>query len=119
MISFDADFHHLSWDADMYQAVTGPWGLGPLPRGEYTIKVHDVVENSLNPGLIDPITKKSWFIPIVANFQTKRNSLGIHPDGNVPGTEGCIGLQGADAARFYKKWISVPIGVRPTTLTVT
>lgn len=43
---------------------------------------------------------------------------GIHPDGNVVGTEGCIGLQGSDASEFWNLWTSTPIGDRPTRLKV-
>jgi hypothetical protein len=35
MMSFDPDFKELRWDTDTYRAVSGPWGFGRLPKGEY------------------------------------------------------------------------------------
>ena len=39
----------------------------------------------------------SWFL-----WLGKAN-LGIHPDGNVPGTEGCIGILGDDTSNLFNK----------------
>jgi hypothetical protein len=119
MMSYDADFKMLSWEADTYDAVSGPWGLGPLPKGQYVIRVRDVVTKSPKAGYTDPLTNDSWFIPIKPNFQTSRSGFGIHPDGNVPGTEGCIGLRGKDASKFWEKWNSIALDLLPATLTVT
>jgi hypothetical protein len=35
-------------------------------------------------------------------FQTNRTLLRIHPDGNVPGTLGCIGITDPDVAGCYQ-----------------
>ena len=37
-------------------------------------------------------SKHCWFCPIEPVFDTVRSGLGIHPDGNLPGTQGCIGV---------------------------
>ncbi len=34
--------------------------------------------------------------PITSSFPTNRMGFGIHPDGNVPGTAGCIGATSND-----------------------
>ena len=36
-------------------------------------------------------------------FKTDRTLLRIHPDGNIPGTRGCIGVQCKDARRFKEE----------------
>jgi hypothetical protein len=118
MLTYDSAFKRLSWDMEKYEAVSGPWGSGSLPKGEYAVKVYDVVVNSPEPGFTDPMTGQSWFIPIKPKFATLRSGLGIHPDGNVPGTEGCIGVKSPDASKFWEKWNSLGLGARPTALTV-
>ena len=48
-----------------------------------------------------------WSLDLNPKFKTDRDLLRIHPDGNVPGTEGCIGpdcrhqQQVYDALRDY------------------
>jgi len=52
------------------------------------------------------------------NFETDRTDLRIHPDGNAPGTAGCIGV-GCDAARelenrlgdYFENNKSIPVEV--------
>lgn len=39
----------------------------------------------------------SWF------FWLGKGDLGIHPDGNVPGTKGCIGIVEADTRPLFNK----------------
>ena len=64
---------------------------------------------------------KGWSLDLDPTFSTTRDLLRIHPDGNVPGTEGCIGPScGAnqqtvyDALRGYFRegWTSIPVIVR-------
>jgi len=81
-----------------WPAKSGPWGRGSAPKGEYTIG-----ETTGLPSIqeTEPYTDKtgnSWFTPIEPTFQTNRTSLGVHPDGNVPGTEGCIGATEKDTS---------------------
>lgn len=119
-MSYDRTFHRLSWGIETYDAISGPWGHGVLPAGEYTIKIYNAVTgSSLSSGYRDALTNDRWFIPLEPKFSTPRQGLGIHPDGNVPGTEGCVGLRGPDASKFWTKWNSTPMGLRPTSLTVT
>lgn len=81
------------------EATSGQFGNGSLENGSYTVKKgwrrtesgyvqHDV----------------GFCFPIIPCFQTSRSSLLIHPDGNKPGTKGCIGIN-SDAFGlndFYK-----------------
>lgn len=54
---------------------------------------------------------RGFFLPIEPLFSSfpKRTSLGIHPDGNVPGTQGCIGLDPFDSQSFYDWAVSLPL----------
>src|SRR5229473_4812409 len=97
----------LVWDADEYAAVSGPYGAGYIELGDYTVKVRNVETHpGMKPGYCLPGADGDdicFFIPLDAKFQTDRDGIGIHPDGNVPGTEGCIGLQKADFEDFWSK----------------
>lgn len=92
---------HLKW-----QAVSGPFGAGVLPVGIYSIGRREVTAYT---SVIDlpyrDSTGKGFFVPIYPDFQTSRGKtggrLGIHPDGNKPGTLGCIGITDANAKSFH------------------
>jgi hypothetical protein len=112
----------LTWGTDSYSVITGGYGLGEIPNGSYDVKVRNVAEGdstTMKSGFLNPATGRGWFIPLEAKFSTSRFGFGIHPDGNLPGTKGCLGLQGDDIDKFYSKWISTPLNTRPTTLQVT
>jgi RHS repeat-associated protein len=77
-------------------ATSGPYGGGPLPPGEYEGEPRGgsnapTVGGQRNRAYCDPVGN-CWFAPISPILDTPRSGFGIHPDGNVPGTEGCIGL---------------------------
>ena len=110
----------LAWEDTEYNVVSGPWQNGAIPNGDFEIKIRNVVVGSnLESGFEDTQTNKRWFIPLEAKFQTNRQGFGIHPDGNIEGTQGCIGLVGRDANLFWTKWLNTKLKARPTTLTVT
>lgn len=109
----------LAWGSDSFNGISGGFGKGSLPSGHYIVKVNHAVINPIGSGFKDNLTGKSWFIPISHSTDTSRSGLGIHPDGSPPGTAGCIGLQGADANRFWTKWNNTALGQRPTSLEVT
>lgn len=69
------------------KARSGGWGNGPAPEGVYKVEAARVVSGTGFKG-----TVTSWFASIVPKFTTSRTELGIHPDGGVPGTLGCIGV---------------------------
>jgi len=109
----------LTWGAEHYKAITGGFGLGPLPDGEYEVKTRNVVVGShLASGFENTLTGNRWFIPIIPRFASTRDGFGIHPDGNVPGTKGCIGLQSSEAGSFWRRWLNTPLTARPTGVTV-
>ncbi|GMQ45187.1 hypothetical protein [Vibrio sp. 10N] len=112
----------LYWEGERYRVVTGGYGKGAIPDGEFTIRVRQVAvgtkENMLS-GFVNPLNGRGWFIPLTPNFATSRFGFGIHPDGNLPGTKGCLGLQGNDTEKFWKRWCETKIDSRPTLLQVT
>jgi len=106
---FERDEKTLYWPKKRLQwdAISGPFGAGPLPPGLYDIGRREITGYTQNiaPSYRDS-TGKGFFIPIYPRFPTSRGKyggrLGIHPDGNVPGTLGCIGLTNADTTTFYE-----------------
>ncbi len=105
-LTYDHSSKSLSWPGNgKWDALSGPYGKGRLPNGTYKISRREVTaySSSVPKGFRGP-TGKGFFIPIYAQFSTARGAsggrLGIHPDGNKPGTLGCIGLR-SDAKRFY------------------
>ena len=92
------------WDLDSgegWPAVTGPYGKGPAPVGRY--QIHPAVAISTKPKKNKSFTDSeglAWFAKLEPLFETERTSLGIHPDGGVPGTEGCIGIKGSTKGLF-------------------
>jgi hypothetical protein len=112
----------LTWGTDTFSVITGGYGKGALPDGSYDIEIRKVVvgtKETMQSGFINSKTGRGWFIPLTPKFSTSRHGFGIHPDGNKPGTKGCVGLQGDDIKAFYDKWITTPMKSRPSTLLVT
>lgn len=111
----------LEWRGATYTAVSGPYGLGRLPLGDYEIRRASVVEGpDLRPPycVVENGRTLCWFIPLTPLFPTSRSGFGIHPDGNVPGSEGCIVMRSPGVAAFWDLWSSLPISERPTRLRV-
>lgn len=113
----------LSWFNDLeqfvqdYPAVSGPHGRGRLPKGSYT---GSNLRRRTTPAMTCP-GDRGWSLNLDPNFETERDLLRIHPDGNVPGTEGCIGIScGSLAADLYndlKNYFDagnteIPVGVK-------
>lgn len=98
----------LRWGAESWSAVSGPHGNGRLPEGTYTVEVHRRTEqsSSLGKGFIDRETGLGWFVPLTPDQNIGRTGLGIHPDGNVPGTLGCVGIT-SRADSFYRRLAGV------------
>lgn len=85
----------LKWPAKglYWRATTGPYGKGRLSKGMYTVARAEVTRYTAKIKTpYQDSTGKGFFLPIYPQFKSSRSGLGIHPDGNVPGTEGCIGL---------------------------
>ena len=70
-----------------WRAVSGPWGAGPLPLGLYTCdNFRDRTEVAMTRENV------GFSVDLTPHFKTHRTLLRIHPDGNKPGTLGCIGI---------------------------
>jgi hypothetical protein len=75
---------------------------GPLPPGVYKF---GSIPRSKNPGdenyesFCDK-EKNCWSQTLINTFDTTRTDLAIHPDGNWPGTRGCIGLEEINTLEF-------------------
>jgi hypothetical protein len=111
----------LTWNGRRYRAMSGPHGRGALPRGPYTVATGSIQHGAgLNPGMTVRRGggKFGFFIPIEPNFPCNRTELGIHPDGNAPGSEGCIAIAADDALRFWDEWNKIAPGERPGRLIV-
>ena len=93
-------------------ACSGGWGRGPLPSGQYSVGVASKLPDT-KPNLSYRGQWFPWFVRVTPQFKTIRSALLIHPDGGVPGTLGCIGVQEYDNVVF--DWI---VKYRPTTLVV-
>ncbi|KWW24051.1 MAG: RHS repeat-associated core domain-containing protein, partial [bacterium F082] len=68
-------------------AKSGPYSNGSLENGSYTVKQGwQRNENGYRQNGV------GFCFPIIPDFETGRTELLIHPDGNNPGTKGCIGI---------------------------
>jgi hypothetical protein len=76
---------------DSFSAVSGPHGNGAIPSGEWN--TGNVISPTGNVGM--SVDGSDFAISLDANFDLNgRSGFYIHPDGNVPGTLGCVGLNG-------------------------
>lgn len=91
-------------------AKSGPHGKGALPDGTYTAKRAKMLDKIGEAPYCDKIggRKHCWMQPFEDAYG--RTELGIHPDGNDEGTEGCIGLKIADTVAWYDAFYAVPNG---------
>lgn len=83
-----------------WKALSGGHGLGTLLHGSYRIDSIDAIEDTE----ANKAYKREgfpWFMRIQPMFKTYRTALGVHPEGNVLGTLGCIGLLTEDG-KFFK-----------------
>jgi hypothetical protein len=98
-LKFYRDLDILELGSIDIKAVSGFRGQKELPVGVYEISVptiiDDVPENEPYKGELF-----CWWCKIMPLFSTDRDGLGIHPDGNVEGTNGCIGVQKNDRFVF-------------------
>lgn len=107
----------LRMNGNAYQIITGGHGKGALPLGTYEVRKRHVTEGAhLDAGF--RAGGVAFFIPLNPPDTTDRSGFGIHPDGNVTGTLGCIGLYATDARRFWKDWLNMSLSSRPELMTV-
>jgi hypothetical protein len=91
-------------DGTEWSAVSGPYGQGSLPEGLYRIGKAVAIDPD-NPGNrpYRDSAGLAWWCPIYPSFITDRTGLGVHPDGNIPGTAGCIGIKERDTAELLER----------------
>jgi len=81
-----------------YRAMSGPYGEGSLPSGDYT---GSNLRTRTTQGMVCP--SGGWSLDLEPNFSTDRTLLRIHPDQNPPGTAGCIGIDCSASQDLYNK----------------
>ena len=116
---FDRAKKSLSWPTKnlSWNAISGPFGAGALPLGLYDIGRREVTgyTSSIDLAYRDK-TGRGFFVPIYPKFQTSRGKsggrLGIHPDGNKPGTLGCVGITDQNAKSFHDAIASTSPGAK-------
>jgi len=91
--------------ADSWDAVSGPWGNGALPKGDWFSEQITLLDPLTQPNF-ESYSKENFgfWMKLNPTFNTTRNGIGYHPDGGTFfGTSGCIGLTGAksELVRFY------------------
>lgn len=87
------------------EAKSGPFGKGALPPGQYTVEPAKDLDpkDERNKPYRDKLGN-AWFARLVPTFETFRAGFGVHPDGNVPGTEGCIGIVAANTLDWRRQF---------------
>jgi hypothetical protein len=75
-----------------WECISGKYGNGALPKGMY--KITDCYKLKPIKGKTESYTgiEFPWIAKLTPSFKTDRKSLLIHPDGNLEGTRGCIGI---------------------------
>ena len=112
--TYTVDWAHLVEGSPLSTSADfGPGFKFPLST---TLKTSTKLKDKQGKLAKQPLT--GFFVPIKADFETDRGDLGIHPDGNVYGTQGCIGLVGNDAVKFWKKVLDTKASTRPKKLSV-
>ena len=79
-----------------YPSVSGPYGKGRLPQGSY---IGDNLRIRNDKAMTCP--DGGWSLDLTPNFETDRTLLRIHPDGNITGTLGCIGVNCTASGLLY------------------
>jgi RHS repeat-associated protein len=77
--------------AGSYSARSGSKTKNPIPTGDYQLS--DYRDRTKDGMVVDGI---GFSIDISPDPYLDRSKLRIHPDGGLPGTDGCIGLTGDD-----------------------
>lgn len=84
-----------------WAARSGPWGKGKLPDGLYRIGAAVSLSGASNTSYKDA-ADFAWWCPITPRFETPRSGLGIHPDGGISGTLGCVGIVDGNTWALYR-----------------
>lgn len=84
----------LSFGTKTWPAVSGPWGKGYLPAGEYEAYGFWDTDGAAY-SYVDKATGEitGFYVRLEPKFKTDRDQLLIHFDGNVEGSLGCIAIK--------------------------
>jgi len=83
----------LSIGGKSWPAISGRWGNGYLPEGRYIAYGFNEESGDAYTFKDENGRKVGFYIRLEPQFKTDRTQLLIHPDGNIEGTLGCIGLK--------------------------
>lgn len=84
-------------------AVSGPFGKGCLPNGWYKVLPPAAPARRSARRIACPRdVRGAWILPVIPQFETERNNLGIHPNPSATGTLGCVGLRCEDSDDFLR-----------------
>lgn len=108
---YDKNSKTLTGHGETWNVRSGiPGRYSPTPVGMYTIPKGALMAGKAGYGVphhskysLPPYSYRddkgfSWFLWIGVG------DLGIHPDGNVPGTKGCIGITNNDTKALFDKF---------------
>jgi hypothetical protein len=98
----------LKWPAKNLDsaAISGPHGNGTLPNGVYSAPRNKLLDKTDAPYC--DADGNCWMQALDNAYD--RTDLGIHPDGGVSGTLGCIGVLDSDTSNWYEAFKSRPSG---------
>jgi hypothetical protein len=98
---------------ETFQAISGKWGK-PIDHGIYDVNFYNIDFSTFKK--VDSYKRDGypWYLFLTPEFTLNRNSLLIHPDGGVEGTEGCIGLTDEDIVFFelVKEYLDIGCKVK-------
>jgi hypothetical protein len=104
----------VEWPAKQLKAkaVSGSPGAPAINLGTWQARPNELLDKPAGSAYCDtaagatPKRGHCWFQPFVGQFG--RTEIGLHPDGGTPdATNGCIGLQIADAKSWYDALIAL------------
>lgn len=107
----------LKWPAKSLEAnaLSGEHGKGYLPNGLYDAPRNKLLDKPGEDSYCDKSSPKNcWFQVCEPTFETDRTDLGIHPDGNIVGTRGCIGITDDETKEWYDAFYSIAAGAKVT-----
>lgn len=101
-----------------FKAMSGKWGNGALPYGDYGAQ--GLRKLSESTPSVKSFMKEAWawICNLIPKFKTDRTDLCIHPDGGVYGTLGCIGIEENDIQAYYVLSTFFQNGLKEIPLTV-
>lgn len=92
----------------IFHVISGKYGRGSIPIGIYNleepVKLTDTTDYEAYKKEAIPWIAKLTPLGKCSDDQGERFGLAIHPDGNIEGTLGCIGIKRHDMKCFNVLW---------------